>query len=174
MDFETSIRFINGLLSPEYNRNKRAVEAQSTFIINRVEDLEDVLENGGQIDQEELANLLSDSSNVINYDEGASSTAARGLQDTSNFFGELRTKSLAELEAYVTNLETNGFDGTLDTPEEVTRVKQAQNFLTNMRTQVNDNPMGYAAKVGLIKEMKLLLLMKIVDYKLTRALLPKD
>ena len=69
MDFETSIRFINGLLSPEFNRNKRAVEAQSTFIINRVDDLEDVLENGGQIDQEELANLLSDSSNVINYDE---------------------------------------------------------------------------------------------------------
>tara|TARA_B100000123_G_scaffold226813_1_gene175755 strand:+ start:495 stop:3062 length:2568 start_codon:yes stop_codon:yes gene_type:complete len=156
MDFETSIRFINGLLSPEYNRNKRAVEAQSTFIINRVEDLEDVLENGGQIDQEELANLLSDSSNVINYDEGASSTAARGLQDTSNFFGELRTKSLAELEAYVTNLETNGFDGTLDTPEEVTRVKQAQNFLTNMRTQVNDNPMGYAAKVGLIKRNEII------------------
>ena len=151
MDFETSIRFINGLLSPEYNRNKRAVEAQSTFIINRVDDLEDVLENGGQIDQKELAELLSDSSNVINYDGGASSTAARGLQETSNFFGELRTKSLAELEAYVTNIETNGFDGALDTPEEVTRVKQAQNFLSNMRTEIKNNPMGYAAKVGLIK-----------------------
>ena len=156
MDFETSVRFINGLLSPEYNRNKRAVEAQSTFIINRVDDLEDVLENGGQIDEKELADLLSDSSNVINYDGGASSTAARGLQETSNFFGELRTKSLAELEAYVTNIETNGFDGALDTPEEVTRVKQAQNFLSNMRTEVKNNPMGYAAKVGLIKRNEII------------------
>lgn len=156
MDFEASVRFINGLLSPEYNRNKRAVEAQSTFIINRVGDLEDVLENGGQIDQKELANLLSDSSNVSAYDGGASSTAAKGLQDTSNFFGELRTKSLSELEAYVTNIETNGLDGALDTPEEVTRVKQAQTFLSNMRTEIASNPMGYAAKVGLIKRNEII------------------
>ena len=59
MDFETSVRFINGLLSPEYNRNKRALEASGSFIINRVEDLEDVLENGGQIDQEDLTYCLT-------------------------------------------------------------------------------------------------------------------
>jgi len=156
MDFEASVRFISGLLNPEYNRNKRAVEAQSTFIINRVEDLEDVLENGGQIDQDELAKLLSDSSNISAYDDGASSTAARGLQDTSNFFGELKTKSLTELEAYVTNIDANGFDGLVDTPEEVTRIKQAQTFLSNMKTEIANNPMRYAAKVGLIKRNEII------------------
>ena len=49
MDYETSIRFVNGLLRPEYNRNVRAISAQSDFVVNKADELEDVLTSGGRL-----------------------------------------------------------------------------------------------------------------------------
>ncbi len=57
MDFEKSVRFVNGLLRPEYNRNVAAVKAQSDYVVNKIKDQQEVLEDGGRLSQEILADL---------------------------------------------------------------------------------------------------------------------
>ena len=148
MDYEASVRFVNSLLMPEYNRNKRAFEAQADFIINKAEDMEDLLENGGRISQEDLNELIQSASEIEQFNPEASAKI-KTLQETDNFFASLRGQSLAELEATVIQLE-DGFDGSRDSNIEQLRYEQASKFLENARTQIADDPMGYASKLGLI------------------------
>ena len=150
MDYEASVRFVNSLLMPEYNRNKRAFEAQADFIINKAEDMEDLLENGGRISQEDLNELIQSASEIEQFNPEASAKI-KTLQETDNFFASLRGQSLAELEATVIQLEDGfGEDGERDSEIEQLRYEQASKFLDNARTQIADDPMGYASKLGLI------------------------
>ena len=150
MDYEASVRFVNSLLMPEYNRNKRAFEAQADFIINKAEDMEDLLENGGRISQEDLNELIQSASEIEQFNPEASAKI-KTLQETDNFFASLRGQSLAELEATVIKLEDGfGEDGERDSEIEQLRYEQASKFLENARTQIADDPMGYASKLGLI------------------------
>tara|TARA_R100001443_G_scaffold51886_1_gene63689 strand:+ start:3990 stop:6524 length:2535 start_codon:yes stop_codon:yes gene_type:complete len=148
MDYEASVRFVNSLLMPEYNRNKRAFDAQADFIINKAEDMEDLLENGGRISQDDLNELIQSASEIEQFNPEASAKI-KTLQETDNFFASLRGQSLAELEATVVQLE-DGFDGSRDSEIEQLRYEQASKFLDNARTQIADDPMGYASKLGLI------------------------
>lgn len=149
MDYEKSIRFVNGLLRPEYNRNLSAMKSQSDFVVNKVDDLEGILESGGRVSQDVMASLRDKANDVAEFDGGAALGASNQLQESELFFSQLRGASLSEVEAMVVDLQ-DGADGVMDTAIEVKRYEQASKFLTNMRTQLAQDPMGYAERVGFI------------------------
>lgn len=149
MDYEKSIRFVNGLLRPEYNRNLSVMKSQSDFVVNKVDDLEGILESGGRVSQDVMASLRDKANDVAEFDGGAALGASNQLQESELFFSQLRGASLSEVEAMVVDLQ-DGADGVMDTAIEVKRYEQASKFLTNMRTQLAQDPMGYAERVGFI------------------------
>ena len=156
LDYEESIRFVNGLLRPEYNRNVAVMKSQSDFVVNKVDDLEDVLLSGGVLDPEVFASLNDKANDVGEFDGGASLAALNKLQDTETFFRQMRGASLGEVEGIVNSLQ-DGSDGTLDTALEIERLEQAQTFLDNMRTSIKEDPLGYAATSGLIERKPLII-----------------
>lgn len=155
MTYEDGIRFVNGLLRPEYNRNLAAVKSQSDFVVNKTGDLEDLLESGGQITEDQLNQIRSMAVDVEQFDGGKGLAAINELTDASDMFAQLRGATLSQAEAMVLELQ-DGADGTLDTALEVKRYEQASKFLNNMRTQIKQDPMGYAERVGLIERQQII------------------
>lgn len=160
MDFEKSVRFVNGLLRPEYNRNVAAVKAQSDYVINKIEDQQEILEDGGRLSQEILADLNNAVDEILTADPQrgpALQNAMKSLQADDEFFSGLRSLSLTDAEAAVfqlqSGMEGRGGEG-IDTVFEQKRYEQASKFLDNMRTQISKDPMGYAQRVGFIRDVE--------------------
>jgi hypothetical protein len=160
MDFEKSVRFVNGLLRPEYNRNVAAVKAQSDYVVNKIEDQQEILEDGGRLSQEILADLNNAVDEILTADPQrgpALQSAMKSLQETDEFFSGLRSLSLTDAEAAVfqlqSGMEGRGGEG-IDTVLEQRRYEQASKFLDNMRTQISKDPMGYAERVGFIQNVE--------------------
>ena len=160
MDFEKSVRFVNGLLRPEYNRNVAAVKAQSDYVINKIEDQQEILEDGGRLSQEILADLNNAVDEILTADPQrgpALQNAMTSLQADDEFFSGLRSLSLTDAEAAVfqlqSGMEGRGGEG-IDTVFEQKRYEQASKFLDNMRTQISKDPMGYAKRVGFIRDVE--------------------
>lgn len=160
MDFEDSVRFVNGLLRPEYNRNVAVVKAQSDYVVNKIEDQQEVLEDGGRLSQEILADLNNAVDEILTADPQrgpALQSAMKSLQETDEFFSGLRSLSLTDAEAAVfqlqSGMEGRGGEG-IDTVLEQKRYEQASKFLDNMRTQISKDPMGYAERVGFIQNVE--------------------
>lgn len=160
MDFEKSVRFVNGLLRPEYNRNVAAVKAQSDYVINKIEDQQEILEDGGRLSQEILADLNNAVDEILTADPQrgpALQSAMKSLQADDEFFSGLRSLSLSDAEATVfqlqSGMEGRGGEG-IDTVFEQKRYEQASKFLDNMRTQISKDPMGYAQRVGFIRDVE--------------------
>jgi hypothetical protein len=160
MDFEKSVRFVNGLLRPEYNRNVAAVKAQSDYVINKIEDQQGILEDGGRLSQEILADLNNAVDEILTADPQrgpALQSAMESLQADDEFFSGLRSLSLTDAEAAVfqlqSGMEGRGGEG-IDTVFEQKRYEQASKFLDNMRTQISKDPMGYAQRVGFIRDVE--------------------
>jgi hypothetical protein len=160
MDFEESVRFVNGSLRSEYNRNVAAVKAQSDYVVNKIEDQQEVLEDGGRLSQEILADLNNAVDEILTADPQrgpALQSAMKSLQETDEFFSGLRSLSLTDAEATVfqlqSGMEGRGGEG-IDTVLEQKRYEQASKFLDNMRTQISKDPMGYAERVGFIQNVE--------------------
>jgi hypothetical protein len=160
MDFEESVRFVNGSLRPEYNRNVAAVKAQSDYVVNKIEDQQGILEDGGRLSQEILADLNNAVDEILTADPQrgpALQSAMKSLQETDEFFSGLRSLSLTDAEATVfqlqSGMEGRGGEG-IDTVLEQKRYEQASKFLDNMRTQISKDPMGYAQRVGFIQDVE--------------------
>lgn len=160
MDFEKSVRFVNGLLRPEYNRNVAVVKAQSDYVVNKIEDQQEILEDGGRLSQEILADLNNAVDEILTADPQrgpALQSAMKSLQETDEFFSGLRSLSLTDAEAAVfqlqSGMEGRGGEG-IDTVLEQKRYEQASKFLDNMRTQISKDPMGYAERVGFIQNVE--------------------
>lgn len=160
MDFEKSVRFVNGLLRPEYNRNVAAVKAQSDYVVNKIEDQQEILEDGGRLSQEILADLNNAVDEILTADPQrgpALQSAMKSLQADDEFFSGLRSLSLTDAEAAVfqlqSGMEGRGGEG-IDTVLEQKRYEQASKFLDNMRTQISNDPMGYAQRVGFIRDVE--------------------
>lgn len=155
MDYEDSLRFISSMLRPEYNRNVSVQTAQSDFVVNKINDIEDVLDNGGRVSQEEIANLRARADQVKDFDNGAASIAVDQLVTDDAMYAEFRGSTLSQMEATVRQLDIVGIQGQggagRDTVAENRRYEKANKFLTNMRKQINDDPMGYAERVDLIQ-----------------------
>lgn len=154
MTFEESVRFVNGSLRPEFNRNVAAIKGQSDFVVNSAEDLQDVLEKGGQLGEEAYQDLMDAATQVSQYDGGAALNAVKRLEADNEFFSTLRSSSFADVESAVSALE-NGIQGVggegQDTAIEVKRYEQATAFFENMQKELAADPMGYANRVGLIE-----------------------
>jgi hypothetical protein len=150
MDYEQSVRFVNGSLRPEYNRNVSALKSQSDFVVNKAEDQAKLLEDGGRISEDVISSLRDQAIDVEEFDGGAALAALNDLQESDAFFSELRGASLSEVEEIVIDLES-GTDGARDTAIEQKRYDQAKTFLTNMETQLGEDPMGFAERVGFIE-----------------------
>lgn len=160
MDFEESVRFVNGLLRPEYNRNVAVVKAQSDYVVNKIEDQQEILEDGGRLSQEILADLNNAVDEILTADPQrgpALQSAMKSLQADDEFFSGLRSLSLTDAEAAVfqlqSGMEGRGGEG-IDTVLEQKRYEQASKFLDNMRTQISKDPMGYAERVGFIQNVE--------------------
>jgi hypothetical protein len=160
MDFEESVRFVNGSLRSEYNRNVAAVKAQSDYVVNKIEDQQGILEDGGRLSQEILADLNNAVDEILTADPQrgpALQSAMKSLQETDEFFSGLRSLSLTDAEATVfqlqSGMEGRGGEG-IDTVLEQKRYEQASKFLDNMRTQISKDPMGYAQRVGFIQDVE--------------------
>ena len=161
MTFEESVRFVNGSLRPEFNRNVAAIKGQSDFVVNSAEDLQDVLEKGGQLSQETYQDLMDAATQVSQYDGGAALNAVKRLEADNEFFSTLRASNFAKVESDVAAL-ANGIEGVggegRDTAIEVKRYEQGTAFFENMQKQLAEDPMGYANRVGLIERRETSLL----------------
>lgn len=159
MDFESSVRMVNGLLRPEYNRNLAVVKAQSDLVVDTTEDQTNILENGGRLSQEVLASISSKASDVAEFDGGAAERAVNDLVKTDEFYAELRGGSLSEVEQRVLQYQ-NGIEGVggegRDTETEQLNYERASKFLNNMQKGIDEDPMGYAERVGLITRSPIL------------------
>ena len=160
MDFEQSVRFVNGLLRPEYNRNVAAVKAQADFVVNKIEDQQEILESGGRLSQETMSDMRNSIDEILEADPQrgpALQAAMKNLQADDEFFTGLRTSSLSEVEQQVYQLQSGiqgqGGEG-IDTALEVKRYEQASKFFTEMQTQIKNDPMGYAERVGFIQDVE--------------------
>ena len=154
MDFESSVRMVNGLLRPEYNRNLAVVEAQSDLVVDTAKDQTDILENGGRLSQEVLASMSSRASDVAEFDGGAAERAVNDLVKTDQFYAELRNLPLSGVEQRVLELQS-GIEGVKgkgrDTAAEQLNYERASKFLDNMQKGIDEDPMGYAERVGFIE-----------------------
>jgi hypothetical protein len=154
MTFEESVRFVNGSLRPEFNRNVAAIKGQSDFVVNSVEDLEDILTSGGNIDQDKMQDLETTAVEVSQYDGGAAIAALNSVKATNDFISTLRKSNFATVESEVAAL-ANGIEGVggegRDTAIEVKRYEQGTEFFENMKKELAADPMGYANRVGIIE-----------------------
>jgi len=159
MDYEDSVRFVNGLLRPEYNRNKSVMTSQSKYVVNKVEDQNKILESGGRVSQDVIQEMRNRASEVAEYDGGLALEAVDTLEADTNLYAGFRAMSLAEMEqtvlAYGEGIEGQGGEGR-DTTLEVKRYEQASKFFDNMKTQVSQDPMGYAERVGFIERRQII------------------
>ena len=158
MDYEDSVRFVNGILRPEYNRNVSILGSQSKYVVNKVSDLNKILESGGRVSQDDIQELRSRAIEVEQYDGGVSVQAVNELEGDTNIYSGFRAMSLAEMEAtvrlYAEGIEGVGIEGR-DTPLEVKRYEQASKFFEKMQTQINQDAMGYAERVGFIERKQI-------------------
>lgn len=158
MDYEDSVRFVNGLLRPEYNRNVSVLGSQSKYVVNKVSDQNTILESGGRVSQDVIQELRNRAIEVEQYDGGAAVQAVNELEGDTNIYSGFRAMSLAEMEAtvrlYAEGIEGVGIEGR-DTPLEVKRYEQASKFYENMQTQINQDAMGYAERVGFIERKQI-------------------
>jgi hypothetical protein len=154
MTFEESVRFVNGSLRPEFNRNVAAIKGQSDFVVTSAEDLEDILTSGGNIDQDKMQDLETTAVEVSQYDGGVAIAALNSVKATNDFFSTLRASNFAKVESDVAAL-ANGIQGVggegRDTAIEVKRYEQGTEFFENMKKELAADPMGYANRVGLIE-----------------------
>lgn len=154
MDYEDSVRFVNGLLRPEYNRNRSVMTSQSKYVVNKVKDQNEILESGGRVSQDVIQEMRTRASEVEEYDGGAAVQAVNELEADANLFSSFRGMSLSEMEAtvraYGEGIEGQGGEGR-DTTIEVKRYEQATKFFENMQTQIAKDPMSYAERVGFIE-----------------------
>ncbi len=154
MDFETSVRFVNGLLRPEYNRNLAVVKAQSDLVVDNSKEQTDILENGGRLSQEVLASMSASASDVAEFDGGVAKKAVDDLVAADQFYSELRNLPLSGVEQRVLELQA-GIEGAggegRDTAIEQTYYERATKFLDNMEKGIKEDPMGYAERVGFIE-----------------------
>ncbi len=159
MDFESTIRMVNGSLRPEYNRNLAVVEAQSDLVVDKSEDQIDILENGGSLSEEVLASMSSSASEVARFDGGAAKKAVNNLVQTDQFYSTLRNLPLSGVEQRVLELQS-GIEGVgskgRDTAAEQLNYERATKFLDNMKKGIEEDPMGYAERVGLITRSPIL------------------
>ena len=158
MDYEDSVRFVNGLLRPEYNRNVSVLNSQSKYVVNKVSDQNKILESGGRVSQDVIQELRNRAIEVEQYDGGAAVQAVNELEGDANIYSGFRAMSLAEMEAtvrlYAEGIEGVGDEGR-DTMLEVKRYEQASKFYENMQTQINQDAMGYAERVGFIERKQI-------------------
>ena len=158
MDYEDSVRFVNGLLRPEYNRNVSVLNSQSKYVVNKVSDQNTILESGGRVSQDVIQELRNRAIEVEQYDGGAAVQAVNELEGDANIYSGFRAMSLAEMEAtvrlYAEGIEGVGDEGR-DTMLEVKRYEQASKFYENMQTQINQDAMGYAERVGFIERKQI-------------------
>lgn len=158
MDYEDSVRFVNGLLRPEYNRNVSVLGSQSKYVVNKVSDQNTILESGGRVSQDVIQELRNRAIEVEQYDGGAAVQAVNELEGDTNIYSGFRAMSLAEMEAtvglYAQGIEGVGDEGR-DTMLEVKRYEQASKFYENMQTQINQDAMGYAERVGFIERKQI-------------------
>lgn len=159
MDYESSVRFVNSFMRPEYNRNKAVLEAQSDYVIDRADDQTDILESGGRVSQDVIQEMRNSAVEVAEYDGGAAKKAVDELEADANLYSSFRGMSLAEMEAtvqqYENGIEEAGGEGR-DTTLEVKRYEQATKFFENMQTQISQDPMGYAERVGFIERKNII------------------
>ena len=155
MDYEDSVRFVNSLLRPEYNRNVTNIKAQSAFVVNTADDYDQILENGGNISLEDIEALRSKAGEISEFDGGVSLNRISDLEDSLDFFNQLRSLSRGELEAQVIRYTTEGIPGEgapgVNTSEEIKRRDQAQKFFENMITSIEKNPMDYAQRTNFVQ-----------------------
>ena len=158
MDYEDSVRFVNGLLRPEYNRNVSVLNSQSKYVVNKVSDQNKILESGGRVSQDVIQELRNRAIEVEQYDGGAAVQAVNELEGDANIYSGFRAMSLAEMEATV-GLYAEGIEGVgdpgRDTMLEVKRYEQAAKFYQNMQTQIDQDAMGYAERVGFIERKEI-------------------
>ena len=158
MDYEDSVRFVNGLLRPEYNRNVSVLNSQSKYVVNKVSDQNTILESGGRVSQDVIQELRNRAIEVEQYDGGAAVQAVNELEGDANIYSGFRAMSLAEMEAtvslYAEGIEGVGNEGR-DTMLEVKRYEQAAKFYQNMQTQIDQDAMGYAERVGFIERKEI-------------------
>lgn len=158
MDYEDSVRFVNGILRPEYNRNVSILGSQSKYVVNKVSDQNTILESGGRVSQDVIQELRNRAIEVEQYDGGAAVQAVNELEGDTNIYSGFRAMSLAEMEAtvrlYAEGIEGVGIEGR-DTPLEVKRYEQASKFFEKMQTQINQDAMGYAERVGFIERKQI-------------------
>lgn len=159
MDFEASVRFVNGLLRPEYNRNLAVVEAQSDLVVDKSEDQIDILENGGRLSQEVLASMSASAAEVSEFDGGAAQKAVNELAQVDEFYSQLRGLPLSDVEArvleYQAGIKGAGGEGR-DTAVEQAYYERATKFLDNMQKGIKEDPMGYAERVGFIERASII------------------
>ena len=158
MDYEDSVRFVNGLLRPEYNRNVSVLNSQSKYVVNKVSDQNKILESGGRVSQDVIQELRNRAIEVEQYDGGAAVQAVNELEGDANIYSGFRAMSLAEMEKtvglYAEGIEGVGNEGR-DTMLEVKRYEQAAKFYQNMQTQIDQDAMGYAERVGFIERKEI-------------------
>ena len=132
MDYESSVRFVNSFMRPEYNRNKAVLEAQSDYVIDRADDQTDILESGGRVSQDVIQEMRNSAVEVAEYDGGAAKKAVDELEADANLYSSFRGMSLAEMEAtvqqYENGIEEAGGEGR-DTTLEVKRYEQRPSSL---------------------------------------------
>ena len=111
-----------------------------------------VLKNGGDV-PDTIINGLDIKSKNLNDPDSIELVRRLNLQKT--IMGGLKKASPSEVENYIKGIKEKGLkqvEGVgLDSRFEVDLVKDMDNLLTNMRTQLKKDPISFAAKTGVLK-----------------------
>jgi len=117
-----------------------------------IKDASYVLKQGGEVDDKIINGFATKAQNLNDAD---SIELVKRLNLQKVVMSGLNKSSPQEVVNYISNLKKNGFEGVegvgLDSRFEVDLVKDAETFLTNMRTQLSSDPISFAAKTGIIK-----------------------
>ena len=140
-------------LNADLNASRSAIQAQSKLVTDGVTEQQDILDSGGRPSQQTIADLTASAAEVAQYDGGVAANAVNQLIEDATIAQAYRKSTPIEMEREVIDLR-NGIEGEggegIDTTAEVRRLERAEKFLTSMKTQIDEDPLGYAQRVGLI------------------------
>jgi hypothetical protein len=138
-------------LSAELNASIAIAKGQASDVKDAIGDQEKILTGGGMPDPEVIAGLVTQVDNLGEFGI-ASQQALVGLADKMQLSDVYRRMTPGELEQEVSALRS-GISGQgkpgLDTTTEVERLNFADKMLNTMRTELKQDPNGYAANSGM-------------------------
>lgn len=149
---QAKIRQLIRSFQADVNGDKRTIKADQKEFVSNIKDLNDVIKKSGSV-SEKIINGFATKAKEMGFSKGIELVKRLNLQN--NIFNVLKKSTPTQVNNYIIDIEKNGIANVegvgLDTEYEADLLKDMKSFYSNMKTELNSDPISFAAKTGVIK-----------------------